>query len=152
MARLRLAEVRDVLDESAWDVIKVNYNRVKSLPNVEKIATVAFQSATKTHAEKGIVNKVSVGIGRELIDELRWDINEKVEVLTHPDDIYTFKLVQGTRHGKRLNIPAKEAKSEWRQAYLVFTWSNANFKLQEMARKEVDFYVDRGQLILYRVG
>lgn len=98
-----------------------------------------FKSGKKrTDLHKNYANYLRIRLGANLIEQLNWEIGDKIDTLHDPDDIMSILLVKTDKlKGRKL---LKESKSLGFTIYCKWIHHSV-FPLQKMPSKEVEFEI-----------
>lgn len=104
---------------------------------------VAFGMAKKD----GEINRITIQIGQEIIEEMGWNKGDRIFIYNNPNDLMVFRLIKsGTGSGWKL------AYDVLRGTYkLQFTWMHKEVILKKRYSLPVEHEIHKGN-ILFRVG
>lgn len=102
----------------------------------------------KSNKDKKTINQVRVRIGRDLIETLGWQDNDRIMVLHDPDDMLSFMFVRSDT-GKGYRLHPENAAG--RYFSLTFSWDRP-FKLEARKSSEVQHHIHKNSIVVFRVG
>lgn len=133
--------LRDLIDTIEWTGIQI-YRGAERLPADSVIVQFA-----KSNKHKDKIDQVRLRIGKEVLDELGWQIGDRVYPSYNPDDQMLFFMCKvDSKNGWTLSQESKATS-----ARLHFKWNREKIPLQEMRPTKVEFEVHK-KTLLFRVG
>ena len=130
-----------MINETKWVKFHIGYGRGKILNNE---VGVTFGSSKKG---TDIIDRVTVNIGEDIINKLKWSKGDKIIVMHHPDNLMHFNLCKSD-NGKGLKLGKGQAMSCHR---IQFKWPYKKHPLQRETISPVDYHIVSNQLLVFIV-
>jgi hypothetical protein len=139
--RKKVKGIKDFVEQIDWSlIIPKKHYRSFSPDNV----LISCLPADPKNPDR--INQVRLRIGENVVNELGWEIKDKIEIFHDPDDIMNFKLTKVFGgHGFSLQKDSHAAAAK-----LIFRWSHS-VPLTKKESAEVDYDIYKKSLLIFRL-
>lgn len=144
MPRKSIMNIPIMLDKIEWKMLEPTRNFGEKMDN-DEVFVRFFPNNTK---DKNNINRVMVSVGKNVMDEMRWFTKDKICVLQDPDNLLRFQLVKSDA-GKGFTLHKANITSS--QHVVSFPWNSREIKLDPRRSLPVDFYVYKGNILIFTV-